>query len=238
MNHSPKKNRSGFSRLRDDRSKSPIKNWEISEQLHELNLRYASLDAKLESIALLTEKVKSLEDSLAVMQQEKFEDKKKIAFLEKRLNRQEQYTRKDSFEIREVPMIKNESITHIVSKVAEKLDISLDPKDISVAHRLKTKEGKIPGIIVKLCNRTKRDEFVRKRKPVYKSDVVEGSHHGRVYISDSLSPYYKELLWKAKQIAQEKNYKYVWWRGEVCVRKAEKCPMIKITSEEDLQFIN
>ena len=53
-------------------------------------------------------------------------------------------------------------------------------------------------------------------------------------------PYYlKELKWKARTLATEKNWKYVWITdGKIFARKSDNMRAIRVINEKDLDFIN
>lgn len=99
----------------------------------------------------------------------------------------------------------------------------------------------IPAIIVKFTSRRKKDAIMRaikeKKQVIRKSDVARGTHEGRVFIGDSLSPYYKKLLWMTKTAAKEKGYAHIWWKNGVCVRKEDGAALIRIECESDLNLL-
>jgi len=56
-----------------------------------------------------------------------------------------------------------------------------------------------------------------------------------IFIGEELSQYHKEILWKAKQIAKDKNYQYVWYKqGKVMLRKQQHDKIIYIKHLDDM----
>lgn len=204
-----------------------------------LENNYKETAAKLELVLKSCDAFESLKQSITNLEEDGKRKDQIINNLQYRLNKFEQYTRRDSFEIREVPVLPNESTDKIAIKLAEKLSIQLSHDEITASHRLPARAGKVPAIIVKLQSRRKRDEIVEKmtkgKKVVTKLDLAPLSNNGgRIFVGDSLSPFYKQLLWKCKCKAKEIGYKYVWFRnGEVRIRKAENDPVLKIYDEND-----
>jgi len=235
---SPSKNRSGTARV------VPPPSAPNNSILPDYNYNFADFNARIEALEYtLCTKIDTLQCTVSSLIEANRQKDNIISTLQNRLNKLEQYTRKDSFEIREVPVTADESTDAIAIKVAEKAGVDLTEQEIQASHRLKAREGKIPAIIVKLQSRKKRDSIVNNTevlKTLKKSDVVhlDEMGDGRIYIGDSLSPFYRSLLWKAKQRAQEMGYRYVWFRGEVFARKEKDYPRIKIKNEDDLHLIN
>lgn len=206
---------------------------EIKAQLKSLQTDYKEVISKLEVITSLQSRMQSLESEVKNLQKLSSGKDQVIDDLHKRVCRLEQYSRKNSFEIREVQPAKDESVENIALKLADKLGVPLALHEIQAAHRLPASSGKIPGIIVNLASRKKRDLIVSSKKVVTNLELT-GVGSGRVWVGDSLSPHYKNLLWKARMRAKEVNYKFVWWRRDVLVRKDENAPVFKIICENDL----
>jgi len=210
---------------------------EIKLQLQSLNLNYSEMLSKVDQIACLVLRVEELEVKIVEMQQENEDQKKTISELQGRVNKAEQYTRRDSIELREIPVKNNENVEDIVLSVGENLNVPISASDISIAHRLFAKRGYIPGIIVKFTNRKIKNALIAKKRllTLKQSDFVPGEYENdKIYIGESLSPYYRRLLADTKKKAKEEGYKFVWWKNGVCVRKEEKEEVIKIERKEDI----
>lgn len=127
-------------------------------------------------------------------------------------------------------------------KIAAQVSVELRPTDIDVVHRLPTrKEKSTPDIIVAFASRKKRDMILTKRydQVITNKDVLgSGFGPGRIFINESLSQYWKNLLWKAKIIKQQKNYKHCWYRNNaIHLKETDTGHKITIVNEQQLQQI-
>lgn len=214
-----------------------LKNFqEIKDQLKSLQVNYVNLSSKLDAITALQDKVHDLELKNKLLQQSVDQKDSCISDLQKRLSNIEQYSRRLSFEIRDVQPTANESVESVVLKLADKLDVPLSSHEIQAAHRIPSVSGKTPAIIVSLMSRKKRDLIVASKKVVTNLELT-GAGSGRVWVGDSLSPYFKKLLWSARMKAKQCGYKFIWWRNGVLVRKNENSTILKIENEADLSLI-
>lgn len=195
----------------------------ISEQ-------YDDITQKLGIIEALQNKVLQLENGI-----EKRD--KIISELSTRVCHMEQYSRNTCFEIRELEQEKDEDLPSLAIKVASKLGVSLRNDEIQAVHRLKPKQGKITPIICKLSRQDKCQEIIQNRKKtVVTNQLICGKGEGKVYIGESLSPFYSKLLWEVRQVVKPYNYKFIWYkRYAIHLRKKEDSQIISITNEEDLQ---
>lgn len=76
-----------------------------------------------------------------------------------RLHANEQYGRRDTLEIQGIPDITDDNPTQLVIETARLVDVKLELDDISIAHRLPSKNSQRQcNIIVKFTHRVKRDE--------------------------------------------------------------------------------
>jgi Baculovirus FP protein len=138
-----------------------------------------------------------------------------------------------------------EVVEDIVLDLAEKLGIALRVDEIEAAHRLPTRQANRPSrIIVQFASRKKRDLFISKKKSVITSQLLIGDSlnsvagQKRIYINENLIPFYKDLLWRAKERAKEAGYKFVWFkRGKILVKQNEDSTIISINSFADLDKI-
>lgn len=218
--------------IKENQEKTDKKLNELEKSQIFISNQYDAIDKKIDSILSLKQDVVMLKNLL----QKKDEE---IKSLENRVLNLEQYSRRSCVEFREVIQAENEDVETIIENAAKILNIPLTRNDIDAAHRLKTAPGKTPVIIAKFHSRKIRDKFIEnKRKTITNNDVI-GKGSGKIYIGESLAPYYRELLWKAKMKAKAENYKFVWWKNDtILVRKEEQGPIIRIKTEEDIEKIS
>lgn len=103
----------------------------------------------------------------------------------------EQYMRRDNVRISGIQEDEDEEEVILETKVinvAAEIGVELEPRDISIAHRLgKPENGKNRPVIVRLCHRKKKSEIMRKKK-VLKNKPKE------LFISEDLTPLRVSLL--------------------------------------------
>lgn len=187
--------------------------------------------------------LKLVENKVATLETKIVEKDRDIKDLKNRLVNLEQYGRRNQLEISNVTVRNSEDLRQVVVDVCKHLDVTVTREDIEVVHRIKTRiTDKVPTIICEMSNRRKRDEIIKnKYKKVITNATVLGSgfSQNRIYVGESLSPYFKNLLYKAKIHAKAKNYIHCWFRNNsIAFRKTDNDPLKYITCEEDLCKIN
>jgi len=194
--------------------------------------QYDDLKTRIEEIA-------KLQETVGVLEKKVQEKDAIIVDLTVRLAKVEQYSRRAQLEIREVTEQKNENVEEIVIKVASELGVKLQPSDIEAAHRLPAKEGRTKPIIVQFSSRKTRDQVFGKRRT---ADITNNDINGlgtqKIFIGESLSPYFRDLLIKAKQAGLRANWAWVWFsRGSVLAKKTDKGKTVPILHAMDLSKI-
>jgi hypothetical protein len=163
------------------------------------------------------------------------------------LDEQEQYTRRDSLEVRGVPITVDEDIDEIIQSIGKLLDVEIDDSDISVSHRLPSRARGTstgakfpPAIIVKFTNRNIRDELYRSRSKLKSFDIndIGLGRYGneKIYIQESLTAKRKKLFKECLEIRKNARYKFIWtYYGTIYLRKNESSPAVRITSFKELE---
>lgn len=157
----------------------------------------------------------------------------------RRLCRSEQYSRNKMLEIRNLREVQQENLRSVVMKVAGKLGVDVKDEEIQAVHRLKKRDDKVPGVIVELSSRPKRDAIVFAKNKVLTNLELTGAGEGKVFIGDSLSPYYRKLLYDVRSRANSLGFEDTWYsKYNICVRKTRGADVIKIASENELDKLN
>ena len=105
----------------------------------------------------------------------------------------EQYTRKNSLEIHGIPEDAYPSTEAAVIKVAEALNITIEPEEIEISHKLN--RGK--SIIVKFCNHKVKSKLYKERtklkdvkiKDLFPSYPSNAQERQRIFINENLTAY-------------------------------------------------
>ena len=204
-----------------------------SSQCH-ISLQYDDIIKRLDEVVSLKKRVMDLETKLV-------EKNEKIENLQHRLVQVEQYGRRRQLEIRNIKVIDGENTKKVVCTLVSKMGINLNHDDIDACHRIPNYKGQFNTIIVELNSRKKREEIITKKRAQLniKSKDIVGVGEEPVYINESLSPHFKNLLWQAKQKLKTYDYKFVWFKKNLIFAKKDKDSKIvhKIITVADLENI-
>lgn len=182
---------------------------EIATSQKYLSDCYDDLENKLAAFGKVEKDVEVLKAKLD-------EKEKTIAELANRIAHQEQYSRRFHLEFANITPRPNEDLEEVVINMANHLNVKLSRDDIQVAHRLYSKDKRNPPVIVEFSSRKLRDNILSKRRQTIitnKNLLGAGYSEEKVYINESLSPYFKNLLWLARSECRNKNYKWCWYKN-------------------------
>ncbi|KAG8318729.1 hypothetical protein J6590_106995 [Homalodisca vitripennis] len=95
-------------------------------------------------------------------------------------------------------------------------------KEAITAHRLPSPRSPAP-IIVQCTTRVIRDSAVRKSRKFKPSTSLLGNDHPEkaIYFNDHLTPYFFDLMKKAKEVKDKVSYKYIWFNDNKIVMKKD-----------------
>ena len=150
----------------------------------------------------------------------------------------EQYTQKNSLEIHGIPEDAYSNTDAAVIKVAEALNITVEPEDIEISHKIM--RGK--AIIVKFCNHQVKSKIYKehvKLKHVKISDLFPsypstGQQH-RIFVHENLTAYRRRMAGKANKRRQEGTLFSFWTLdSKVYIKTSPDGAPVRISSEEDL----
>ena len=121
------------------------------------------------------------------------------------LDRQEQYSRKDSVRMYGIPEAEDERETNdIVVKLAKDIGVNITTADLRVSHRLgrRGRGGKPRTIIAKFVRRQCKTDVMRNKKR-----LRDCQNYENVYINDDLTTLRNKLVMEMKK---DDNIKQVW----------------------------
>ena len=166
--------------------------------------------------------------------------------LEEALDSLEQYTRKNSVEIHGIPESLYSNAEEVVIKVAEAINVAIEPNDIEICHKLKRNRGVQP-ILVKFLSHKTKSRFYRERtklKQVKMSDIfpsfssVTQAAEAKIFIHENLTPYRKSVVAEANKRRRNGTLQNIWTLdGKIYVKTSPVGVPIRITSVEDLDSI-
>lgn len=172
---------------------------------------------------------------------------KQIEELESRLDDLEVRNRMSNIEIQNFPETSGEDPIAVVEAIGKSLGIvNLQPGDIQVAHRVRTKRaGTQRPIVALLKSRYMRNEWIAKhkkykadnnRQPLLASKVNNSLQATPVYINEHLTVKRKMLLGRVREYAREKGMKFVWVNdGTILVKQEERGKTFGITNDYEFE---
>lgn len=210
----------------------------------ELNTLRDSLDMAHEllgnfsgSVKLLESRVSKVEkaiDDIPTLQGE-------VIRLNQELQDRDQWARANNVEIRGVPLKKNENLYDIAEKIGSISAMTIKKEAINYIARIPTR---VPNaekpIVISFNNRYTKEEFVAsaRRNKKLNLDNLGFTTGGVFYVNDHLTQHNKNLLSKARSLAKENNFQYIWVKHcKIMARKSDTSPIFFIKTEKDLAKI-
>lgn len=103
-----------------------------------------------------------------------------------------------------------------------------------VRSKMSGKPGKIVAVLKSIKEKLNLMQLV-KSKRLSTTDINENWKKEGIYVNYSLTLTYKNLFFKSKLLAKEKNYKFVWFKNsKLFVRKINDTNSILIDDENSL----
>ena len=158
-------------------------------------------------------------------------DNNRLYGLEKLVHANNQYTRRDSIEISGIDTsVKDEHLEEKCIELFENIGKTIKPEQIQACHRLY--DGK--RCIVKFVNRKSAFDILKLR-----GELAENiDYKKKVYINESLCPYYRYLYGKCKELWKSKKIVKFWVsNGSVRYRLNENGHPHKVEHIADLENV-
>lgn len=189
--------------------------------------RFAVIESELNQLHKQVEEVPKLKAEIVKLCSEK--------------NERDQWLRMNNVEIKGVPVKNNENLFDLVGQVGSVLGYPIKKEDINLITRVPTYQKDSPKpIIVSFINRYVKEDFVSsmKKQKQLNANTLGFSGTAKIYVNDHLTPYYKQLLTKAKSAQKNTNFQFIWVKhSKIWARKTTNSKVFTINSELDLQKI-
>jgi prefoldin subunit 5 len=193
----------------------------LASSVDELRIK---ADAAVNKVSKLDKRVESMDSVLTEMQS--------------KLSHFDQRSRLNNLEIKGVPIKKDENLFKIIETIGEKVGYSFPRTQINYLSRVPIYNSKEKSIVVSFLNRYIKEDFIsatRACKSLKAEDIGFRDSKHRIFVNDHLNADAKNLLNKAKQLAKEKSFSYVWVKfGKIHVRKNETSGIFIINNTQDL----
>ncbi|KAJ8722264.1 hypothetical protein PYW08_004666 [Mythimna loreyi] len=188
------------------------------EMVHDIingfSTKVKSLESKVITMEKMAEQIPILQDSIDKLNSESRE--------------RDQWARANNVEIIGIPQKKDENLYDIAQKIGNLGNISVRKEDINYIARIPTRiPNVVKPIVVAFNSRYTKEEFVASAR---KSKLLNISNLGfstaaNFYVNDHLTPANKSLLSKAKALAKENNFKYIWVKHcKIMARRSDTAP--------------
>ena len=155
----------------------------------------------LTTVDNLSNRMAQVESSLVVTKTVNNELSKRVTSLDVTTS-QEQYSRRECLEVVGIPsFVDDKNLQSTVCSILGDIDVVCDSNNIEDCHRIKGDRT-----IIEFSSRRKSSEVLNKKKKLKNLDIEKyGINDGsRIYINESLCPYYRGLLGKCKGLWQDK----------------------------------
>lgn len=199
------------------------------------------IDSYTKILEKITDENKKLSEKYNCLETKYIALEKQIEEIKINAEEDRQYARNHNVEINGLQEIQTENLTDIAITLGKEAGMSdMSKADIQAIHRVNSRTAKIRPVIIQFTNRSTRDDFLRKikvRRPTLDLIYPE-KPKDPIYINDHLTPYYRGLLYEAKNKKNDNNekiYKYVWFKDfKLFARRTDSSNIIRIKSAADI----
>ena len=215
---------------------------ELKATIRGQNVEIASLRASLnKAMKQFDDAERDLTETRKIVDQQQEE----IAELDGLQGHLEQYARKNSLEIHGIPEEAYETTEEVVLKLANALNVPVNPQDIEISHKLGRKGAK--PIIVKFVSHKVKTNLYKARtklKNVSFSSLFPASTaatkvaSGKIYLFENLTSYRKKIVNRANEMRNDGSILSVWTMdGKIFIKTSPEGRPIKISELEDLDYL-
>ena len=201
---------------------------------NQTNSTIVSLMAEMKD---LSSSFKSLESDIQIVETVNKNLLKQLENTERQCWANAQYSRRECVEVISIPKtVESKDLEHTVCKVFNSIGFDIEEDRIEACHRL-TKSDRT---IFKFSRRKDCQHLMHNKKGLkdFNSTKLSFSEGTKIYVNDSLCPYYRGLwnecnkFWNNKKI-----YSYFTVNGTVRIKQVEKGPCKSITLINDLRAL-
>lgn len=186
------------------------------------------LDERLAGLQELIKKVDKLEKA-----QRELEER-----VEERATEQDRYSRKNNLIFHGIPVKAKEDALQVVEDMGKALGVQILPDHVDAAHRLPSRNEKLPPpFIIKFVNRWRKEKVLaaaKVRKPT--AACMGGSKELKIFCNEHLAPKKQVLFTEARRM---KEKYFVWCQGGdvLCRKKEDGARIQQIRRLEDIDAL-
>lgn len=211
---------------------------ELKDSVKFLSAKYDEIKNNLNSIITNQD---TLNHQLTKISKINKEHKVEIDDLKDRVEYLERRSLESSFNLFPVIKINGENLKDMVKLIGERINRSLDEKNIiDVYRRPDRKNGKPGEIVVKCISQDIRDKVIAevKKKGITHSDFGIACQYNKIFANEELTNKGKDIYYKALKLKYEKKWKYVWIKyGRIYAKEKDGSKAIRLDSLEMLDTL-
>lgn len=182
-----------------------------------------------------------LEDISNKMKQyikENEELKIEVKELKSRINDLEEKDKEKNLLISGIELTGTENLkTDIIDKITKALNVEIEKNEIETCYQIR-KNNKNSPIILKLLNKSKKEEIIKRRKengPLFIEECGIISKNGIIYINEDLSKEKQKIFKEARELRKQKKIAFTWITGgKIYIRKTADGPAVRLRDIQDL----
>lgn len=216
----------------------------INELKNSYKFMSDNFDKLLKEMKQIKIEQKVMKNNMATIQEKEEKLEKQIIIMESQLMKCKQEINNNNMIITNIPKLKAQAdVNKVVEKIAQQVNYELKKEEIMELYQMESKNKKSYPIIVKLNSNQFKNTCMNFRKEKNAIDIkkiIPNSNNNKKNINffHFLEREYIYLLGKAKEIAKEKKYKYIWYaNATIMIRREDESKIIKIRCEDDLKRI-
>ena len=191
----------------------------LTEEINEIHCSFKKLESEIIVI-------KKVNDALV----------KQLSCVERQCWKNAQYSRRECLEVMGIPpSVEHDQLEPTACRILHYIDVNISGDKIEACHRLGKKSDRT---IVKFSSRKDCEHTMRVKKDLKDLDATDLDLPAgtKLYINDSLCPYYRGLWNETKKLWNKKKmFSYFTVSGIVRIRLQEKGPYSIITHVDDLK---
>lgn len=140
-------------------------------------------------------------------------------------------------------LLEKEILIQTINKIFNLIDCKevnyWDYRSVFLMKKKSNSSGFTP-VCLQLCSTAHKNLLIKNQKlkgPVLLQQVdttLSDSDIRKIVIKDRLTPYFSELMKEAFMFKAKFNYKYVWFKDTVLIKKTDNSKIVRIFSKEDL----
>ena len=225
---------------------------ENKELLNEIEELKSTVSRQTSEISILKSHLQKINSQFEEVEKRLYATKRRVDEQQEEINelydlqdKLEQYTRKDSLEIHRVPESAYTSTEEVVLKLAEALQVPINPDDIEISHKLNRKGNK-PIIVIFVSYKSKTDLYKARVNlcNIKLPNLFPGTHSpeskDRISIYENLTSYTKKktVVNEANKMRRDEVLLKVWTMGgKIYVKTSPEGRPIKIMEVADLKSL-